>query len=74
MFAILLETGAETGPYMPSDARPRFLPCGCRWATARASIPMKFGLNLGWHGFAHLGIISNNKEWRFFGGQKVFRA
>jgi hypothetical protein len=31
---------------------------------------MNLGMNLGLHGFAHLGSTSNNKEWRFFGGQK----
>jgi hypothetical protein len=40
------------------------------WAPARFSIPMNLGINLGLHGFAHLGSTSNNKEWRFFGGQK----
>jgi hypothetical protein len=50
MFAILLETGSETGLFPPavmtrgggSAARLR-----CRWAPARFSIPMNLGMNLG---------------------------
>jgi hypothetical protein len=60
MFAILLETGSETGLFRARHCR---LP-------AHFSIPRKLGLNLGLHGFAHLGSTSNYKEWRFFGGQK----
>jgi hypothetical protein len=67
MFAILLETGSETGLFRACryDSRRRF-----RRAPARFSIPMNLGMNLGLHGFAHLGSTSNHKEWRFFGGQK----
>jgi hypothetical protein len=61
MFAILLETGSETGLFRASR---------CRWLPAHVSIPMNLGLNLGLHGFAHLDSTSNYKEWRFFGGQK----
>jgi hypothetical protein len=57
MFAILLETGYETG---------RFRAFRCRWLPAHVSIPM----NLGLLGFAQLGSTSNYKEWRFFGRQK----
>jgi hypothetical protein len=57
MFAILLETGYETG---------LFRACRCRWLPAHVSIPM----NLGLLGFAQLGSTSNYKEWRFFGRQK----
>jgi hypothetical protein len=49
MFAILLETGYETG---------RFRAFRCRWLPAHVSIPMNLGMNLGLLGFAQLGSTS----------------
>ena len=71
MFAILLETGSETGLSVKAvmtrgGNSSRALAIAVERSRASLSVLLAPPL----HGFAHLGSNSNNKEWRFFGGLK----
>jgi hypothetical protein len=71
MFAILLETGSETGIRRArrQDARGNSSPA-LAVVIGRPRASPSFLLAPPLLGFAHLGSNSSNKEWRFLGGQK----
>jgi hypothetical protein len=70
MSASLLETGSETGLSVKAVmARGGNSSRALAVAVGRPRASPAFLVGSALHGFAHLGSNSNNKEWRFFGGQ-----